>query len=459
MRPRRVIGYARVSSAAQAIGSSLQDQQDAIKRYAAAKGLEVTRMHVEAESSTRERIESRHEIAALLADVRKGDLILCYRLDRWSRDPEFTYRTIREVLQAGASFYAVDEQCDPSTPEGDTMLNFRVLFAREEHKRIRQRMIGTRQVLRDAGYYVEGVVPMGYLRPVGAKGVDKNILQIDEPKAAAVRDAFARCIRGQSLSQISDATGLTVDHLGKMLRKRIFCAEMPSADRSRIVQGKWPPIVSRDTFLLAQDALDSRSNQLRRRAKGGDIRTDGWMLRDVAVCAHCGSVMSAAYGQTRVYYMCRAKCVRAHVHVETVEMLFAPQVVDRLAELRSYLAKPAAKPKADDGPAKLADIAKRRGRIVSAFEIGAIDATELRGRLDRLDAERAKIDAATAANASVRSSSARAEALQSVDLIRRAWLLATPRERRDIVTRLATRVAIAVGVEPVATWVPVEALL
>ena len=42
------------------------------------------------------------------------------------------------------------------------MLGFRILFAREEHKRIRQCMVGTRQLLRDRGYYVEGLPPFGY---------------------------------------------------------------------------------------------------------------------------------------------------------------------------------------------------------------------------------------------------------------------------------------------------------
>jgi site-specific DNA recombinase len=152
--PRRVLGYARVSSEEQARGTSLQDQQDAIRTYAAARKLKVDRFYVEAESAVHEKIERREQIQSLLRDVRKGDLVLCDKLDRWSRDPEFTYRSVRELLAAGASFYAVGDAIDASTPEGDTALGFRILFAREEHKRIKQRMVGTRQLLRDRGYYV-----------------------------------------------------------------------------------------------------------------------------------------------------------------------------------------------------------------------------------------------------------------------------------------------------------------
>lgn len=42
-RPRRVLGYARVSSAEQALGTSLRDQQESIRAYAASLGLTVAR--------------------------------------------------------------------------------------------------------------------------------------------------------------------------------------------------------------------------------------------------------------------------------------------------------------------------------------------------------------------------------------------------------------------------------
>ncbi|MGH7435203.1 MAG: recombinase family protein, partial [Polyangiaceae bacterium] len=126
MRPRRVLGYARVSSEEQARGSSLRDQQDAISAYAKAQGLQVARFYVEAESAVHEKIERREQIRALMLDVRAGDLIICDKLDRWSRDPEFTYGSIRKILEADASFYAVGDRCDPATRDGDTMLGVRV---------------------------------------------------------------------------------------------------------------------------------------------------------------------------------------------------------------------------------------------------------------------------------------------------------------------------------------------
>lgn len=69
-RPRRVIGYARVSSALQALGTSLADQQATITAYAKGRGLDVARFYVEAESAVHEKFERREQMQALMRDVR-----------------------------------------------------------------------------------------------------------------------------------------------------------------------------------------------------------------------------------------------------------------------------------------------------------------------------------------------------------------------------------------------------
>ncbi|HTB72862.1 MAG TPA: recombinase family protein, partial [Polyangiaceae bacterium] len=291
MRIRRVLGYARVSSELQGQGSSLRDQQDAITAYAKAQKLPAPTFYVESESAIHEKNEKRDRIRALLADVKAGDLVLCDKIDRWSRDPEFTYRSLREILAVGASFYAVGDQCDPSTPEGDTMLNFRVLFAKEEHKRIKARMVGTRRILRDQGYYADGLAPFGYRRglPKASKGLEKNVLVIEPKEAEIVRRAFRLATR-EPLSSIAETLGLARDRVGKMLRKRVYLGEIQNT-RGEWIKAKHPGIVDVDTFTRAQAALEGRKN-------GGASevsQTSTWILRDVARCGRCGAKMTSAY--------------------------------------------------------------------------------------------------------------------------------------------------------------------
>src|SRR5579859_887917 len=115
------LGYARVSSAEQARGTSLQDQQDTIRAYAQKRGLTVDRMYVEAESGVYEKLERREQMRALLRDASAGDLVLVDKIDRWSRDPAFTHTSVRDLLAKGVKFYAVSDDCDPSTDSGDSM--------------------------------------------------------------------------------------------------------------------------------------------------------------------------------------------------------------------------------------------------------------------------------------------------------------------------------------------------
>jgi site-specific DNA recombinase len=348
MRIRRVLGYARVSSEVQGQGSSLRDQQDAIAAYAKTQKLPAPTFYVESESAIHEKNERRERIRALMADVHPGDLVLCDKIDRWSRDPEFTYRSIREILAAGASFYAVGDQCDPSTPDGDTMLNFRVLFAKEEHKRIKARMVGTRRILRDRGYYADGLAPFGYRRamPKGYKGVEKNVLVIEPKEAEVVRRAF-RLARREPLSSIAMTLGLTRDRVQHILRKRVYLGEIQNTRREWI-KAKHPAIVDVDTFARAQTALDGRKN-------GGASevsQTSTWILRDVARCAKCGARMASAFAgphdeRRRYYYRCSHRCGgprtratnRSYVPVRTVEAEAEPMILERLEELREELAR------------------------------------------------------------------------------------------------------------------------
>ena len=63
-----------------------------IAAYAKAQKLPAPSFYVESESAIHEKNERRERIRTLMADVRPGDLVVCDKIDRWSRDPEFTYR-------------------------------------------------------------------------------------------------------------------------------------------------------------------------------------------------------------------------------------------------------------------------------------------------------------------------------------------------------------------------------
>lgn len=466
-RPRRVLGYARVSSEEQARGTSLGDQQEAIRSYASNRGLTVTTLYVEAESAIHEKIERREQMRLLLADIRKGDLVICDKLDRWSRDPAFTHTTVRDILAKGASFYAVSDRCDPSTSEGDTMLGFRVLFAREEHKRIKERMVGTRNLLRNRGWFAAGTPPLGYRRqhPKGFKGAEKNVLIIVPAEAETVRRIFALYLSGMSMARVADELGLKIDRVKDALHNRVYLGEMRNA-ASDWIRGKHESIVDVDTFVRAQRAIEERRlGGARPRAVASETST--WILRDVARCGRCGAKMTSAYGPLPArlhYYRCRARCMNAtsratngsYVPVLEVERAFAPLVVARLGELREELAKGHDKPRAVvDHTEKRAKLARRRERYLEAYADETMTRDELRAAMAKLDAELMRLEAEeSAANRpdALAEPKVRREMLREMDALAKAWRRARPELRRALVNQLCSAVKLVAGQEPRPVW-------
>ncbi len=470
---RRVLAYARVSSEEQARGTSLQDQQDAIGAYAHARGLKVHRFYVEAESAVYEKSEKREQIQFLLREAREGDLVVCDKLDRWSRDPEFTYGSIRKILERGASFYAVGDRCDPATRDGDTMLGVRVLVAREEHKRIKERTVGTRRMLRDRGYYVEGLPPIGYVRPSG-KGVSRlehNVLAVDKEGAEIVRDVFRMCIRGWSIGRICDHLRETRPKrswdkklVGTILRSRVYLGEVLDT-RGVWIKGMQEPTVTPELFSRAQAALDSR--RLTGSAPRTESRTKDWLLRQIGRCARCGAKLSASYGggtytgaaDYTYYYRCGKGCRGSHyMRVKLFDGEVSKMMLARLVELRAELARgaePAPPPKVIDFAVEKGRLQKKRERYIEAFSDAGMTKEELRASLAKVDEARTRLEAKEAEQQGLSpraTAAARRQVLDRVKTMVKAWRAATAPQKRELLHIFARTVSIENGKAPVVDW-------
>lgn len=468
-RPRRVLGYARVSSAEQALGHSLRDQQDRIKAYAASCGLKVERLYVEAESAVHEKIERREQIRALLDEVRAGDLIVVDKLDRWSRDIVFTVSSVRDIRARGANWFSVEERLDASLPDGQLMLEMRAVFAAEEHRRIRIRTVGARKVLKAHGMFSEGMVPFGYRRalPKGQKSLTKNVLVVEPREAALVVRMFELCAAGRSLSRIADAMardGVSYETIARALSNRIYLGEMKGVN-GHWIKAQHEAIIDADLYARAEAARGER-RMGGARPRSAPSETSTWILRDVAHCALCGRKLASSYagpkdGKRRWYYRCvySSDCTREHIKVREVEALAEPMIVDRLTELRDELAKRPANAREPapivDHAAKRARLDKQRANLLDAYADDLLTKDDLRARLAKIDAEKLKIDAAEAAakkSPALASPKARRELLAQVRVLTHAWAHATPEERRAIVGLLVMQAKLRAGAPPIMVW-------
>src|SRR4051812_23152565 len=90
--PRPLIGYVRVSTAHQGrTGLGIEAQREALNRFAAAEGYQLTRVFVEVETGKgADALDRRRELGAALTEARRSKCpVAVAKLDRLSRDVHF----------------------------------------------------------------------------------------------------------------------------------------------------------------------------------------------------------------------------------------------------------------------------------------------------------------------------------------------------------------------------------
>ncbi|MDD5409796.1 MAG: recombinase family protein [Methylobacter sp.] len=121
-----LIGYARVST---------QDQ-DTDAQIAALKTSGCELIFQEKASGGR---WDRPELHRLLGQLRKGDVLMVWKLDRLSRSLKDVLHLMEKVEQAGAGFRSLTEVIDTTSPSGRMMMQMVGTFAEFERAMLRER--------------------------------------------------------------------------------------------------------------------------------------------------------------------------------------------------------------------------------------------------------------------------------------------------------------------------------
>jgi len=121
-----LIGYARVST---------QDQ-DAAAQIAALKTAGCELVFQDKASGGR---WDRPELHRLLGQLRQGDVLVVWKLDRLSRALQDVLALMEKVAQAGAGFRSLTEAIDTTSPGGRMMMQIVGTFAEFERAMLRER--------------------------------------------------------------------------------------------------------------------------------------------------------------------------------------------------------------------------------------------------------------------------------------------------------------------------------
>src|SRR5689334_5546502 len=121
-----LIGYARVST----------NDQETATQVAALKAAGCERIYREKASGGR---WDRPELHRLLDQLRKGDVLVVWKLDRLSRSLRDVLTIMERLGDSGAGFRSLTEAIDTTTPAGRMMMQMVGAFAEFERAMLRER--------------------------------------------------------------------------------------------------------------------------------------------------------------------------------------------------------------------------------------------------------------------------------------------------------------------------------
>lgn len=435
--PKRVLGYARLSSGSDE-STSIARQHEIITKHAASRGWDLIEIIEDPVASASKLRLNRPGLTRVRKAIASGEAsaVVVWRLDRIAR----SVVDFGTLLDEGVSIVSATEPLDTTTPMGRAMAEILQVFAAMEARAISIRISGSVDYLKRNRRFPGGVVPFGYDTAPNPDGAGR-VLVVNRAEAAIVREVADRIIGDQTVHSISmdlnrrkvpttrsnyrratiagkPTDGLetgrwtssaiqmiwTSDNLlGRVAHKGDFVR-----DPDGLPAAIWEPVLDLETLTrirahtrnprdwhartalelaINPDAVVERTAQRRRRAAR--------LLSGVAYCAHCDSKMHVnSYGAKPVYACsrindstCSAPRMTAEIAERMVEERFLAIVGDHpeLEQVETVT---------DPGTREeLAVVEATIGETSAAFANRDADRGALLARLDALQARRETLNA------------------------------------------------------------------
>jgi site-specific DNA recombinase len=439
--------YARVSSERQKEDQTIGSQMEALKEYAEINGYAVLPEWIFKDEGYSGAILNRPGLERLRDLVAEGQIetILVYSPDRLSRKYAYQVFLMEEFTRQGVETIFIKSP-QAATPEDHLLLQFQGMIAEYERAQIAERTRrGKKHRARNGCVNVLSGAPYGY-RYVKKSETSAAYYEINEEEAATVRDVYlwyteeslsigeiARKLNshgietrlGKSLWERSTVWGILRNpaykgtacfgkteradrkKITRLLRKRGGFSPRNGCSHER-PREEWieipvPPLISEDTFSLAQECLERNKQFSRRSTKESTI------LQGLLVCSECGYALYRTSTQTSkrklYYYRCLGsddyrypngrKCTNRPIRQDYLDELVwkqvmrlfeDPDLIDneinrRVQESRNY--NPA-KVRKETVSKEITRVKNGIDRLLDAYQEGLMQLPELRSRVSVL---------------------------------------------------------------------------
>jgi len=154
---------------------------------------------------------NRPQFQQMLRDIRlkKPDFVVCYRLDRISRNVSDFSTLIEDLNDRSISFVCIKEEFDTSKPMGKAMMYIASVFAQLERETIAERVRDNMLMLARTGRWLGGTTPTGFtsekVQEIIIDGKMKSSCKLKDNPAelVAVDTMFEKFLELRSVSGVS----------------------------------------------------------------------------------------------------------------------------------------------------------------------------------------------------------------------------------------------------------------
>jgi DNA invertase Pin-like site-specific DNA recombinase len=398
---KKYFSYIRVSTAKQGErGVSLQEQHDAIVRYAHRQDIEIIRSFEEQETAAK---RGRPIFNQMLNMLRHGQAhgVIIHKIDRGARNLK-DWADLGELIDAGVEVHFANESLDLNTRGGRLSADIQAVVAADYIRNLREE---TRK-----GFYgrlKQGFLPIG--APIGYLDCGGGQPKVPDPaKAALIHEAFDLYASGNySLPRLVEEMyrkGLRNRRGGKVsltgvstiLNNPFYIGVIRIRKTGERFAGAHKPIVDKRIFDTVQLILKGKTVVRTHRHEFPFSR----MIR----CALCGQTAMAELQKGHTYYRCHTKrCATKTQRAESIEeelrQAFVPLRLsnDEIAYARRWFNR---KREGDQEEVKRqleachlqsVQIRERLTRLTDAYLDGAIDKALLDERRANLLSEQAGV--------------------------------------------------------------------
>jgi site-specific DNA recombinase len=240
----RVAIYSRVSTEEQAReGLSVEAQIDKCKSFCQARDWEIFKVYRDAGFSAGTLNRPALELLLRDAQEKKFEIILVYKIDRFSRKLRDLIMVLEDLKEKNINFTSVTEQIDTTSAMGEAFFQIIGVFAQLERGMVKERVELAFDRKIQLGESLSRA-PLGYAY--------RNKKMIPDPEnALKIKEIFEMWIAGISYKEICSKFNLSPSNLYQIIKNEVYLGKIKY--KGQLYEGKHPALIDEVLFNQANN--------------------------------------------------------------------------------------------------------------------------------------------------------------------------------------------------------------